>query len=169
MEWLRNGDPCMGEFEVTHSTSNLVVRDATPIFEPCAKCGTKQKWGATSPYCRECQKKYNRTYYIKHQDKIKRLSREYLPKQKANHRKRKLKQVELKGGKCERCGYDKNYAALVFHHPNGRKGGWKGGVGLLSSEDPQNSAFSIDEVVLVCENCHKELHHPELQVLKVSP
>lgn len=157
----------MREFEVSHSTSNLVVRDTTPIFEPCAKCGKKQKWGATSAYCRECTSEYNKNYYAKHQEKIKRLAREYLPKQKANHRKRKLKLVGLKGGKCERCGYDKNYAALVFHHPKGRKGGWKGSKGLLSSEDPQNSGFNIDEVVLVCENCHKELHHPECQNLRI--
>ncbi len=30
--------------------------------------------------------------------------------------KRKLKLVELKGGCCEICGYDKNLAVLTFHH-----------------------------------------------------
>lgn len=29
---------------------------------------------------------------------------------------RKLKLVELKGGKCEKCGYSKNLSALEFHH-----------------------------------------------------
>ena len=24
--------------------------------------------------------------------------------------------VDYKGGKCERCGYDKNISALEFHH-----------------------------------------------------
>ena len=28
----------------------------------------------------------------------------------------KIKVVEYKGGKCEVCGYDKNYAVLEFHH-----------------------------------------------------
>ena len=30
--------------------------------------------------------------------------------------KRKLKLVELKGGCCEICSYDKNLAVLTFHH-----------------------------------------------------
>jgi len=112
--------------------------------------------------------KYNKKYYAEHREQKLKWQRENKDKIRARQRKRKHGLVMRKGGKCERCGYDKNYAALVFHHPNGRKGAWKGGVGLLSSEDPQNSAFHIDEVVLVCENCHKELHYPELQILKVQ-
>ena len=37
----------------------------------------------------------------------------------AVHKRRyiiKQKAIEYKGGKCEICGYDKNYAALEFHH-----------------------------------------------------
>lgn len=30
----------------------------------------------------------------------------------------KKRAVELKGGKCERCGYDKCLDALEFHHIN---------------------------------------------------
>lgn len=32
--------------------------------------------------------------------------------------KRKLELIESRGGKCEVCGYDKNIAALEFHHIN---------------------------------------------------
>ena len=37
-------------------------------------------------------------------------------KQKERALSRKLELIKLKGGKCERCGYDKNIAALEFHH-----------------------------------------------------
>jgi predicted Zn-ribbon and HTH transcriptional regulator len=37
-------------------------------------------------------------------------------KQKERALSRKLEIIRLKGGKCERCGYDKNIAALEFHH-----------------------------------------------------
>lgn len=30
--------------------------------------------------------------------------------------RRKLKLIKLKGGACEKCGYDNNIAALEFHH-----------------------------------------------------
>lgn len=36
--------------------------------------------------------------------------------QQARGWERKLKLVELKGGKCAKCGYEKNVAALCFHH-----------------------------------------------------
>ena len=30
--------------------------------------------------------------------------------------KRKYESILSRGGKCERCGYDKNISALEFHH-----------------------------------------------------
>lgn len=85
------------------------------------------------------------------------------------NRNKKRKQKELlvkrKGGKCEKCGYSKNMSALQFHHPNGRNGKIKQkGRFILSTENPQSKAFNINEVILVCANCHLELHHPELTV-----
>ena len=38
----------------------------------------------------------------------------------------KLKAIEYKGGKCIKCGYDKCYSALAFHHrdPNKKEMAW---------------------------------------------
>lgn len=36
--------------------------------------------------------------------------------QKLRGLKRKYEVVQMRGGKCERCGYNKNLAALDFHH-----------------------------------------------------
>lgn len=62
----------------------------------------------------------------------------------------------LFGGKCQICGYDKYLGALEFHHLN-----------------PSNKSFEIskrqtmaldllkkeaDKCILVCSNCHKEIH-----------
>lgn len=43
--------------------------------------------------------------------------------QKLRGLKRKYEAVMMRGGKCERCGYNKNLAALEFHHrdPNTKK------------------------------------------------
>ncbi|TXG85728.1 MAG: hypothetical protein E6R13_01730, partial [Spirochaetes bacterium] len=38
--------------------------------------------------------------------------------QKLRGLKRKIELIELKGGCCERCGYNKNVAAFDFHHKN---------------------------------------------------
>ena len=37
----------------------------------------------------------------------------------------KIKAIEYKGGKCEDCGYNKNSAALSFHHLRDKKYSWK--------------------------------------------
>lgn len=71
------------------------------------------------------------------------------------HRRTKLKAIEYKGGKCERCGYSRSPAALTFHH-----------------RDPAQKDFSIssknwrwervrdelDKCELLCSNCHNEEH-----------
>lgn len=150
----------MNKSNFTSKKFNLVVRDAKPIFEPCARCGKKPKWGATSAYCRECKHDYNQQYRMLHYEEMRQQKKKWIQKQRLQWRKRKQQLVELKGGKCVRCGYSENYGALIFHHPNGRKG--------KLSENPWNNKFNIEEVVLVCRNCHEVIHHPELQVLQVE-
>lgn len=76
------------------------------------------------------------------------------------HRRRKVKilLVEYKGGKCQRCGYDKCIGALEFHHKDvtqkefgiSQKGETKG----LSSLKKE-----VDKCELVCANCHREIHY----------
>ena len=63
----------------------------------------------------------------------------------------KIKLVEYKGGCCIRCGYNKSYVALEFHHkdPNSKSGkSWS--LDRLKKE--------VDKCILVCSNCHSEIH-----------
>ena len=71
--------------------------------------------------------------------------------------KYKLKMIEYKGNKCEKCGYNKNIAALEFHHldPNTKK--------FTLSDTHHNweeTKEELDKCILVCSNCHRELHNP---------
>lgn len=66
----------------------------------------------------------------------------------------KIMAVELKGGCCSVCGYDKCIYALEFHHT-----------------DPSIKEFTPNKItswtklekelkhcILVCSNCHREIH-----------
>lgn len=84
--------------------------------------------------------------------------KEYI-KKAVTERRRKLKQmaVEYKGSKCVCCGYNKYIGALEFHHtdPDGKDFAISAN-GTCRSWDKIKE--EIDKCILVCSNCHKEIH-----------
>jgi hypothetical protein len=74
----------------------------------------------------------------------------------ARMRDSKLKAVEYKGGKCELCGYCNCVGSLHFHHkdPSQKDPNWKKMKGWKFDRIKQE----IDKCLLVCANCHGELH-----------
>jgi len=69
----------------------------------------------------------------------------------------KLLAVQLGGGKCQICGYNKYSGALDFHHLNASTKKFD-----LSVRDLTKSwkiiTKEIKKCVLVCSNCHREIH-----------
>ena len=75
--------------------------------------------------------------------------------------KLKIKAVEYKGGKCEICGYNKVLEALEFHHidPTQKEFTISAGVNKSwISIQPE-----LDKCMLLCANCHREIHTNERQ------
>jgi len=65
--------------------------------------------------------------------------------------------VEYKGGKCILCGYKKCVWAFDLHHVNGAEKGFGLAVnGLTRSWEKIKE--EADKCVLVCANCHREVH-----------
>jgi hypothetical protein len=67
--------------------------------------------------------------------------------------------VEYKGGKCEICGYKKCIAALEFHHKDSKKKDFSLSSGFTYGFE--RAKKEVDKCILVCSNCHRELHHEE--------
>jgi hypothetical protein len=65
----------------------------------------------------------------------------------------------MRGGKCEMCGYDKNFAALVFHHV-GHKEFTISNQGSTSVNSLKKTLDEVSRCKLLCANCHQDLHHP---------
>jgi len=83
---------------------------------------------------------------------------EYIKKAVAK-RRTKLKRmvIEYKGGKCALCGYEKYAGAFDLHHI----GDSKKEFGLSASgltRSWEKTKKEADKCILVCANCHREIH-----------
>ena len=75
-------------------------------------------------------------------------------------RDRKRKLVELKGGKCELCGYSKNFAALHFHHKDPSQKALTLDFRGLAKATWEALLAEAEKCQLLCANCHAETHYP---------
>lgn len=71
-------------------------------------------------------------------------------------RQRKLDAIKYKGGKCERCEYDKCPDALEFHHlnPNEKEAAWN----EMRKWSWEKVLTELDKCSILCSNCHREVH-----------
>ena len=84
--------------------------------------------------------------------------REYLKKAVAN-RRRRLKEmvVEYKGDKCQICNYAKYVGAFDLHHIDGSTKEFGLSMRGLTRSWEKIKA-EADKCILVCANCHREIH-----------
>lgn len=82
-------------------------------------------------------------------------------------RKREL--LNLLGGCCSACGYDKNQAALNFHHINPETKSFNLSVRDLSSRTFEILLSEVKKCSILCSNCHAEHHYPEHNKKEVPP
>jgi len=80
--------------------------------------------------------------------------------QKARGLNRKNELLLLKGGKCQQCGYNKNMAALCFHHREPSEKKMRLDLRRLSNSKMSIILNEIEKCDLLCHNCHMEIHYP---------
>lgn len=142
----------------------------------CLKCGKETynpkfcSRGCSASYINVALPKRKRTNKCKTCGSLIRASRVYCSKAcyphkrgvidgykhiKKYRKKIKLLAVDLLGGKCFICGYNKCITALEFHHLDPfekdftfsqYKGSW------------ENNKKELEKCVLLCANCHREVH-----------
>jgi hypothetical protein len=81
--------------------------------------------------------------------------------------KRKLYLIELRGGKCEICGYDKNLSAFDFHHIDKNTKESQLDQSKLSNSSMKYIMNEFSKCQVLCANCHRETHSPDLSLNKV--
>lgn len=92
---------------------------------------------------------------------------EYLRKA-VSERRKKLRRLarEYKGDKCAICGYSRCEDALDFHHIDPSKKDF--GLSLKGlTRSWEKIKIEIEKCVLLCANCHREVHAGITQLPKV--
>ena len=78
------------------------------------------------------------------------------------NRQREFKQklVDLKGGKCVKCGFNKSNAALQFHHVDPSEKDFTFSKYRNTSFEKNKEVImkELDKCILVCANCHFMIH-----------
>lgn len=95
------------------------------------------------------------------------MSRNSEEVKKCQKRKKQMA-VERMGGCCSKCGYNKCLSALEFHHVDKDE----------KSESPsyvimrwswERAKKELEKCILVCSNCHKELHDDASGIRLIAP
>ena len=79
---------------------------------------------------------------------------------------RKFQLIAKAGGACRICGYNKNISSLVFHHVH-EKGSKLNGAYLITMT-VEAAEEEIERCILVCHNCHFEIHNPGLDMSRIE-
>lgn len=121
----------------------------------CKHCNTEFESVKKSKFCSNtcrCRYKYE-TNKIKHKQNT------YVyQKNRAETRRQLL--IDAKGGKCEICGYSKCNAALEFHHLDPALKTFNLDARNISGNTLEAIYKEMEKCILVCANCHREIHNP---------
>lgn len=128
--------------------SKCIVCDQPFISLLKAKCCTEK--------CRSIHK------YQKNKERYNKLTYQY-QKLRATDRKKQI--IMLKGGKCERCGYNRNYSALCLHHSDPKIKEFTLDSRTLSSTTWNKIFLELEKCQLLCANCHSEVHNPDKDIV----
>lgn len=101
--------------------------------------------------CKECKREYE-------YDRKKGHTRKVCNSCMSNRQRFGVKEkaIEYKGGKCERCGYNRCIRALVFHHLDATKKSF--GISGNHGRKWEMLIKELDKCILLCSNCHMEEH-----------
>ena len=83
-------------------------------------------------------------------------------------RNRKKELVRRKGGKCQKCGYDRCSRAMTFHHRDPKLKAMSLTTREMSMRNWQLLQDEADKCDLLCFNCHMEVEEVDFTELKYS-
>lgn len=90
-------------------------------------------------------------------------------KQRLRALERKLYLVNVVGGKCKECGYNRNLAALDFHHVNPETKTFPLDICSLGHFSLEKCIEESKKCIILCAVCHREKHNPDMFIKNMVP
>ena len=147
VEFLRENYPKVRNL---NEISKAVSKSIRGIKHKAARIGvSRPRFPSDKIQNRQPRTIIERRYYEKNKEKV-------YQKKMARRKKLKGEAVIIAGGKCKNCGYAKCLSALEFHHHQKNKEG--NFSALLKNESRQKLLKEAEKCILLCANCHRELH-----------
>ena len=104
----------------------------------CKDCGKEGKENFYAKgYRYQCKTCWNKRTYKVNRDKLDQL-------------------IVDRGGKCERCGYNKCFAAFQWHHSDPTQKEF--GISSKRGAPLETLRKEVEKCSLLCANCHAEVH-----------
>lgn len=148
----KNQKNCLEHCRIKYGTYKVIN---SILNRKCTKCNIykeisnfyKKQKGRCSSWCIEC---FNKGTYQYQSDRA---------------TARKLLLVKRLGGKCSICNYNKNLAVLCFHHINDKTKSFELDARSLGNMSQKNINEEVKKCILLCHNCHGEIHYPHFNNL----
>lgn len=80
--------------------------------------------------------------------------------QQQRGRERRQFLIQQKNGRCDLCGYNRNQAALAFHHLEPATKSFPIDLRNCSNTSMKMLLIEAEKCQLLCLNCHAEIHNP---------
>jgi hypothetical protein len=84
----------------------------------------------------------------------------YAAQQKRGLKRKRLLLAQFNHA-CSICGYARNSAALNWHHLDPLKKSFELDLRHLSNRSDKSILEEVKKCVLLCSNCHAEVHYPQ--------
>lgn len=130
-----------------HDVPMLLARGIQKVSGICSRHGEAifiLRTGSQTRYrCQDCMNEYGRTAGVKH-----------WPKNKLKRQAKRKSLIDLRGGKCVSCSYDRYQGALQFHHLDHRQKKFLLNISSMSLHTQEDLEQEAQKCIVLCVNCH---------------